>query len=96
MNVLIRRTIAATVISTALGVSSFVLADDDDDVTKLVQQIKVELAQHTGIIGGVDEESGIVTLSGSTEDVAGFRAIVKRIESIEGVTEVLSSVTHSR
>lgn len=74
-----------------MGVSSFATADEA--LQKIVESIKTEMAQLTGVMGGFNRESGIATLSGHTNDRAAFNSIVAKIKKLEGVKEVRSSVT---
>ncbi len=92
MKITARKFVTASVLSIVMGFSSHAFADDA--LQKIIESIKTELAQHTGVIGGFDRERGVVTLSGHTDDQAGIDRIIAKIKSLEGVNEVRSSVTH--
>lgn len=64
----------------------------DEKQKKLIDAIKNELSYHSGIIGGYDPESGIITLSGYTDNKGNLQSIISKLESLDGVSEVRSSV----
>ncbi len=85
-----RKLIIAGALSLTVGFST--QAVSDEALVRLINSIKVELAQHTGIIGGFDPKTGIVTLSGTTRNMSAVKTVIDKIKSIDGVTEVRSSI----
>ncbi len=83
----------ATVTALCIAWSTFAFAEKTVDREQMIKAVQVEIAQHTGVSGNYNEETQIVTLSGTSNDRAGFEAIVARIKKIEGVKEVRSSVS---
>jgi len=83
--------ITASALFVMVGMSSFAIADED--LQRIIESIKTELAQHTGVIGGFDRKHGVVTLSGHTDDAANLEVIIKKIKSLEGVNQVYNNVT---
>lgn len=67
----------------------------DAEMIKTIEAIKLEIAQHTGIQAYYDEKSQIVTLSGSTDDMAYVSGLISKLESFDHVKEVRSSITRS-
>lgn len=86
-----KKLIAASALSVMMGMSSFAVADEA--LQKIIDSIKTELAEHTGVMGGFDRKHGVVTLSGHTSDIAGLNDIIAKIKSLDGVNEVYNNVT---
>ena len=67
----------------------------DPELKKVIEMIKLEMAQHTGIQAYYDEESKVVTLSGVAEDQAYVSSLITKLKAFDHVKEVRSSVTHN-
>ncbi len=92
----IRKILAAMAVSCVIAFSSQLSAQEsitNVELRKVIESIKLEIAQHPGIQAYYDEKSKIVTLSGSTDDNSFVRGLISKLESFDHVKEVRSSVT---
>lgn len=86
----LNKALATAGIALTIGLSGVAYATD----AKVVEAIKLEVRQHTGVTGSYDPETQIVTLSGFVEDMATFGELVSRIKKLDHVKGVRSSVFH--
>ena len=87
----LNKALAAAGIAVTMGLSGIAAATD----VKVIEAIKLEVRQHTGVTGSYDPETQIVTLSGSVDDMATFGNLVARIKKLDNVKGVRSSVFHN-
>lgn len=92
----IRKTLAALTISTVMAFSGLVGAQEsisDPKMKELIEMIKLEMAQHTGMQAYYNDETQVVTLSGFAEDRAYVDNLITKLESFDHVKEVRSSIS---
>ncbi len=91
----LRKSLTVLAISTVIAVSGQVGAQEsisDPELKKVIEMIKLEIAQHTGIQAYYDEKSKVVTLSGVAEDRAYVSSLIAKLKSFDHVKEVRSSI----
>lgn len=93
-----KKILSALAISSAVAFSSMAVSQEsisDPEMKKVIEMIKLEIAQHTGMQAYYDAESQIVTLSGFAEDRAYVGNLVTKLESFDHVKEVRNSISFS-
>lgn len=88
--------LAAIAVTCVMAFSGYASAQEsiaDADLRKVIEAIKLEIAQHPGIQAYYDEKTKIVTLSGSTDDTSFVSGLKSKLSSFDHIKEVRSSIT---
>ena len=93
----LKKSLTALAISSVIAFSSQTMAQEsisDPELKKVIEMLKLEMAQHTGIQAYYDEESNVVTLSGILDDPAYVASLITKLKSMDHIKGVRSSITH--
>ena len=94
----LKRTLQVLSVASVISFSGMVGAQEslsNAEMRKIVEDLKLEMAQHVGVQAYYDEKKKMVTLSGFTDNPSYVANLIKKLESFEHVKEVRSSISIS-